>query len=531
MSTGITQKKSLKEIIAEEYKKCATDPIHFMKKYCMIQHPVRGKIPFHLFPFQEQTLTQFKNNRFNIVLKSRQTGISTLSAGYALWKMIFNSDFNVLVIATKQDVAKNLVTKVRVMHELLPTWLKNGSMEDNKLSLRLTNGSQIKAIASSPDAGRSEALSLLIFDEAAFIDDIDEIWVAAQSTLSTGGSCIALSTPNGVGNWFHQTWIGAEESRNPFNTIRLHWTVHPERDQRWRDEQEKLLGQKKAAQECDCDFVSSGETVIEPETLMFYKETYIQDPIEKGGFDGNLWKWEHPDYNKSYMVVADVARGDGADYSTCHVIDIVNSVQVAEYKGKVDTKDFGNFLVSLSTEYNDALLVIENANIGWAAIQQVIDRGYKNLFYMSKDLKYIDVENQMTNRYRAEDRGLVAGFSTTSKTRPLIISKLTDYFREKSIVIRSNRLIDELFTFIYMNGRAEAMKGYNDDLVMAFSIGLWVRDTALRLRQEGIDLTKSAVGGITTHTYNGVYGGGSTMDDDPWRMRVGDGFEDLSQWL
>jgi len=120
-----------------------------MKKYCMIQHPVRGKIPFHLFPFQEQTLTQFKDNRFNIVLKSRQTGISTLSAGYALWKMIFNTDFNVLVIATKQDVAKNLVTKVRVMHDLLPSWLKGGSLEDNKLSLRLNNGSQIKAIASS----------------------------------------------------------------------------------------------------------------------------------------------------------------------------------------------------------------------------------------------------------------------------------------------------------------------------------------------------------------------------------------------
>jgi hypothetical protein len=531
MSTGITQKKSLKDIIAEEYKKCAVDPIHFMKKYCMIQHPVRGKIPFHLFPFQEKTLTQFAGNRFNIVLKSRQTGISTLSAGYALWKMIFNSDFNVLVIATKQDVAKNLVTKVRVMHELLPSWLKGGSMEDNKLSLRLTNGSQIKAIASSPDAGRSEALSLLIFDEAAFIDDIDEIWVAAQSTLSTGGSCIALSTPNGVGNWFHQTWLGAEESRNPFNTIRLHWTVHPERDQKWRDQQEELLGLKKAAQECDCDFVSSGETVIEPETLMFYKETYIQEPIEKGGFDGNLWKWEHADYSKSYMVVADVARGDGADYSTCHVIDIVNATQVAEYKGKVDTKDFGNFLVALSTEYNDALLVVENANIGWATIQQVIDRDYKNLFYMSKDLKYIDVENQMTNRYRSEDKGLVAGFSTTSKTRPLIISKLTDYFREKSVIVRSTRLIDELFTFIYMNGRAEAMKGYNDDLVMAFSIGLWVRDTALRLRQEGIDLTKSAVGGITSNTYNGIYGGGGGMDDNPWKMRVGDGFEDLSQWL
>jgi hypothetical protein len=445
--------------------------------------------------------------------------------------MIFNSDFNVLVIATKQDVAKNLVTKVRVMHELLPSWLKNGSMEDNKLSLRLTNGSQIKAIASSPDAGRSEALSLLIFDEAAFIDDIDDIWVAAQSTLSTGGSCIALSTPNGVGNWFHQTWLGAEESRNPFNTIRLHWTVHPERDQTWRDQQQELLGAKKAAQECDCDFVSSGETVVDPELLMFYKETYCQEPLEKTGFDGNLWRWEYPNANSSYMVVADVARGDGADYSTAQIIDIQTATQVAEYKGKIDTKDFGNFLVNLSTEYNEALLVIENANIGWAAIQQCIDRQYKNLFYMSKDLKYVDVEQQLRNKYRAEERGMVAGFSTTSKTRPLIISKLDEYFREKAIIIRSNRLIDELFTFIYMNGRAEAMKGYNDDLVMSLSIALWVRDTALRLRQEGIDLTKRTLGGISSNMQHvGIYGG-SNSEDNPWKMRVGDGFEDLSQWL
>jgi len=500
MSNGITQKKSLKEIIADEYKKCAVDPIHFMKKYCMIQHPVRGKIPFHLFPFQESTLTQFAANRFNIVLKSRQTGISTLSAGYALWKMLFNSDFNVLVIATKQDVAKNLVTKVRVMHELLPSWLKGGSLEDNKLSLRLHNGSQIKAIASSPDAGRSEALSLLIFDEAAFIDDIDEIWVAAQSTLSTGGSCIALSTPNGVGNWFHKTWL-------------------------------ELLGAKKAAQECDCDFVSSGDTVIDPELLMFYKESYCQEPLEKTGFDGNLWRWEYPTANGSYMVIADVARGDGSDYSAAHVMDIESCTQVAEYKGKIDTKDFGNFLVELSTQYNDALLVIENANIGWACIQQVIDRAYKNLFYMSKDLKYVDIEHQMRNKYRADERQMVAGFSTTSKTRPLIVSKLDEYFREKAVVVRSNRLIDELFTFIFVNGRAEAMKSYNDDLTMAFCIGLWVRDTALRLRQEGIDLTKRTLGGISSNQqYEGVYGAGD-RDDNPWKMKIGDDFEDLTQWL
>jgi hypothetical protein len=526
----LAQKKSLKEIIAVEYKKCASDPIYFMKKYCMIQHPVRGKIPFHLFPFQETTLTDFKDHRYNIILKSRQTGISTLTAGFSLWKMLFNDDYNVLVIATKQEVAKNLVTKVRVMNQYLPSWLKLTTVEDNKLSLRYSNGSQIKATSAAGDAGRSEALSLLVFDEAAFIDKIEEIWVSAQSTLSTGGSAIILSTPNGVGNFFHKTWVGSEEGTNGFNNIRLHWTVHPERDQNWRDEQETLLGPKGAAQECDCDFVSSGDSVIEPQILQFYKETYVQEPLEKTGFDGNLWKWQFPDYTKSYMVVADVARGDSSDYSAAHVIDVEDSEQVAEYRGKLDTKDFGNFLVALATEYNNALLVIENANIGWATIQQVIDRNYPNLYYMSKDLKYVDVENQFSNKYRAQDRGMVAGFSTTSRTRPLIISKLEEYVREKSIIIRSIRTIEELFTFIWMHGRAEAMRGYNDDLTMSLAISLWVRDTALRLRQEGIDLTKRAIDGISTYTYSGVYGGNDN-DENPWQMNVGDDVEDLTKWL
>lgn len=523
-------KKTLKEIVKIEYQKCASDPVYFMKKYCMIQHPVRGKIPFHLFPFQEDTIEDFTNHRYNIILKSRQTGISTLTAGFSLWKMLFNQDYNVLVIATKQEVAKNLVTKVRVMNQYLPSWLKLETIEDNKLSLRYSNGSQIKATSAAGDAGRSEALSLLVFDEAAFIDKIEDIWVSAQSTLSTGGSAIILSTPNGVGNFFHKKWVGSEDGTNDFNRIRLHWSVHPERDQDWRDEQESLLGPKGAAQECDCDFVSSGDSVISPDILQFYKETHVQEPLEKGGFDGNLWKWQYPDYTNSYMVVADVARGDASDYSAAHVIDIVNCEQVAEYRGKLDTKDFGNFLVSLATDYNNALLVIENANIGWACIQQVIDRDYPNLYYMSKDLKYVDVEHQFSNKYRAQDKNMVAGFSTTTRTRPLILSKLEEYVREQSIIIRSSRTIDELFTFIWNNGRAEAMRGYNDDLTMSLAISLWVRDTALRLRQEGVDLTKKAINGISTHTYSGVYGGFND-NENPWQMDVGDGTEDLSKWL
>ena len=214
--------KNIKELIREEYVKCAKDPVYFFKKYCYIQHPKRGKILFDLYPFQEYVMGEFDIHRYNVILKSRQLGISTLSAGYSLWMMLFHEDKNILVIATKQEVAKNLVTKVRYMHENLPSWLRGDTEEDNKLSLRLRNGSTIKATSASGDAGRSEALSMLIIDEGAFIKGIDEIWASAQSTLSTGGKAIVLSTPNGVGNFFHKTWLKGEDG-DGWNPIKLHW--------------------------------------------------------------------------------------------------------------------------------------------------------------------------------------------------------------------------------------------------------------------------------------------------------------------
>ena len=523
----MSDKKQLKEAIKREYAKCATDPTYFLGKYGIIQHPVKGKVNFNLYDFQEKSLKSFMKHDYNIVLKARQLGLSTLTAGYALWMMTFQPDKNILVIATKQETAKNLVTKVRVMHANLPGWLKQPCVEDNKLSLRYKNGSQIKAVASSEESGRSEALSLLIIDEAAFIDKIDTIWGAAQQTLATGGRALVISTPNGVGNFFHKTWVGAENGTNDFNFIKLHWSVHPEREQEWRDEQDKLLGPSLAAQECDCDFITSGRGVIDGLLLEKMKESSVREPIEKRGIDSNYWIWQPPNYTKNYVVSADVSRGDGTDYSAFHIIDVETLEQVAEYKGKISTQDFGNMLVNVASEYNNALLVVENNNIGWAAIQQVIDREYPNLFYTSKDLQYVDVQHQITNKYRVQERNMVPGFSTTQKTRPLIVAKLEEMFREESVMVHSQRLIDELFVFIYNGNRAEAMTGYNDDLVMSFAIALWVRDTALRLRAEGIELSKQAIQGIGQNS--GVYTS-EVQKNDSWEMDVKGEKEDLT-WL
>ena len=520
----------LKEIIKQEYIRCAKEPDYFMRKYCFISHPQRGRILFNLYPFQAAVLKLFRDNQYSIVLKSRQLGISTLAAGYSLWLMLFHKDKNVLCIATKTDTAKNMVTKVKFMYDNLPSWLKEKDTppENNKLSLKLNNGSVIKAVSAAGDSGRSEAASLLLIDEAAFIEGIGEIWASAQQTLATGGGAIVLSTPFGTGNWFHQTWVEAESGQNKFIPIKLPWNVHPERDEQWRKEQDKLLGDPRlAAQECDCNFATSGDVVFYPEFIEFYEKTYIKEPLERRGIDGNLWVWNPADYSRNYIVVADVSRGDSTDYSAFHVIDVEANLQVAEYKGKLSTKDFAHLLVGIATEYNNALLVVENANIGWSTIQTIIERGYTNLYYSSKS-DNVDISSYL-DRYEDTSK-MVPGFTMSLRTRPLVISKFQEYINEKSVNIQSKRLLEEMKVFIWKNGKAEAQSGYNDDLVMSFGIGMYIRDTALKYKQQGLDLTKAALSNITSTKNNYVGGYNINSIQNPLTMKINGRNENLN-WL
>jgi hypothetical protein len=520
--------QELKAIIREEYIKCVQDPSHFMRKYCNIQHPQRGRIIFNLYPFQAKVLNLWQNNPFSIVLKSRQLGISTLAAGYSLWLMLFHKDKNILCIATKQDTAKNMVTKTKFMFDNLPSWLKIPANENNKLTLKLNNGSQIKATSAASDAGRSEAVSLLIIDEAAFIENIEPIWASAQQTLATGGGAIVLSTPFGTGNWFHKTWVKAESNENDsFLPIKLPWYVHPERDQAWRDKQDVELGDPRlAAQECDCDFSTSGDIVFYPEHLEYYSATHVVEPMERRGVDKNLWIWESPDYSRNYMVVADVARGDGKDYSAFHIFDLETNAQVAEYKSQLSPKEFGYMLVGIATEYNEALLVVENNNIGWATLDAIQEREYRNLYFSPKS-DVITADSYFT-KYE-NNANMIPGFTMSLRTRPLAINKGREYLGDHSVIIRSKRLIEEMKIFIWKNGRAEAQSGYNDDLIMSFNIAMFVRDTALKYKQQGIELTKATLNGIQRPAdYQGAYFASGV--DNPYAFKVNGESEDIS-WL
>lgn len=526
--------QDLKKIIKQEYAKCSSDYLYTINKYFKIEHPLKGKIPFHMFDFQENTLKDFINNRFNIINKSRQMGISTLVAAYSLINMIFKENYKVLVIATNQEVAKNLVNKVKVMYMNIPTWLRPKASEYNKLQISFENGSSIKAVASSPTAGRSESLSLLIIDEAAFIENIDDIWASSQMTLATGGDAILLSTPNGVDNLFHKIWTDAlnnkasTEQAEPFNPIKLKWDLHPERDQKWRDQQTHQLGPRLAAQECDCSFLTSGHTVIEGEILQWYLDEMCTDPIEMRGVNSDYWIWKYPDFSKKYLVSVDVSRGDGEDNSVIIVFDIENLEQVGEWVGQIPPRELGQIAVSIATEWNNALLVIDNRNIGWDTVQVAIDLNYSNLYYSYKNDVYVDPAKHIAKGYDLKsNKDKVPGFTITPLNRPMMISKMEHLFTHKLIKIYSTRLINELFVFVWHNGKPQARNNRRDDLVMATAQFAFVRDTSLKLEALGIQTSEAAL----KHTHKKIYSSNVRRQKSDWEFEPRGGETVSLKWL
>lgn len=480
-----------KEELKSEILKCGRDPNYFLHNYVKIAHPDRGVIPFKTYDFQKELLNDFHDHRFNIILKSRQLGISTIVAGYISWMMLFYKEKNVLVMATKQKTAIEIVDKVKDMIKSTPEWLRISEIEvDNKTNLELSNGSRIQGIPTSKDAGRGQALSLLVVDEAAHVDDMDELWTGLYPTISTGGRCIALSSPNGVGNWFHKTYIDSTENKNNFHGVSLPWFVHPDRDDEWFINETRNMDKRKVAQEYECNFNASGETVINPEDIMRCKKE-ILDPKERNYIDRNYHIWERFNNDGSYLISADVARGDGKDFSVFHVLDVKKMEQVAEYQGKIDLDSFARLLYQVGLEYGNCMIVVENNNIGYSVLTKLVEMGYNNIFYTMKGNDSLD---QAYAQYASNS---VPGFSTTMKTRPLIIAKLEEFIRNKALKINSSRLINELDTFIWNNGRPEAQKGYNDDLTMSMAIACWIRDTVLINNQKNIEYHRAFLGAIS----------------------------------
>lgn len=477
-----------------EIIKCGKDPNYFMQKYIKIQHPTKGLIPFDMYEFQKEATSAFVEHRFNIVLKSRQQGFSTLVAAYAVWMVLFQREQNVLIIATKMKVAQNFIIKVKSMIRHLPKWLVlPDTVSNNKQEIVFNNGSQVKAIPTSEDAGRSEALSLLIVDEAAFVRNFDTIWTGIYPTLSTGGRAVILSTPNGVGGQYHKLYTDAEAGLNEFNAIKIMWYDNPDYDQAWFDKMTSNMSKRQIAQEFLCDFALSGDSFLDDKTVEWVG-SMIKKPLRKEGEANNVWIWKDSLSEHEYIVSADVSRGDAKDYSTFHIIDTTESEVVAEFKGKIRPDNFGELLNEYGLKYNKALLCPENNSYGYATILKLQDLKYPRLYYKPKKGAYI-------GNYIPPQTPDAAGFNTNGKSRPTVLAKLEEVLRNKMIRIYSQRFYDELKTFVLnASGRAAAKRGYNDDLVMSLAIGTWLYEAEPGIGIDSKTLNSQMISGMSKST-------------------------------
>lgn len=512
-----------KEIAKQEYIKCLSNAEYFIQKYVYIQMTNGGRGKFMLYAFQKKLLYLMNTKDRLIILKSRQLGITTLSAAYALWLMMFKRDQSILALAPDQDKARAILDKISFAYDELPSWLLTladaHSTENNKLRITLSNGSKAQAASGSPKASRGKTATFLVLDEAAFIDTEPEAtWAAAQQTLSTGGTAILLSTPNGTGNIFNKLYTEAEMGENEFVPVKLKWNVHPDRDQAWRDRQDKELGKRMASQECDTEFLESGDTYLDKEVLEWVR-AHTEEPVQKRPVLGpteDFWTWKFPWEVGNCAVILDTSRGDGLDAAGIQVIDLFSAEQVAEYRGPATPKELAKLGVQIALDYNNALLIIENTGIGESTCSYAKDSGYENIFYSPKG-DTMDMHEYLNKYFDKNKEDMVCGFTNSTKTRPVILSAMQQAFLDKTFRIQSIRTANELGSFIWKNGKAQAANGRHDDLVIPIAIGIYLRDTAINYQTQGMDMQRAVLGGIKRNAIaNATYRPSSFNGSNPY---------------
>lgn len=457
--------------LLEEFKKCAEDPAHFISKYIKVTHPVRGLVPFRLYPFQERILSELQDNRFNILRKFRQAGCTTIAAAYSLWMIIFQKHKSVVILSKGDAESTEVLDRIKLMYDELPEFLKPGIIEDNKHTLKLKTNSVIKSRPSGKQSGRSLAGSFLIIDEAAFIENIDTIWAAVYPIISTGGRAFVLSTVNGIGNWYHEVYQNSLAGANSFNAIDIRWQEHPEYSftegfedlyeemkekgldiHKWEKTTRANMPTKQWLQEYECSFLGTGDTYVEGEVLKGISSQTSEKYYTKYNNRMRVWQDPHPQY--TYLIACDTSLGRDRDYSAFHVINLYNGQQVAEfYSNRTAINDFAKILFNEGMLYNIAAIVCERNTIGNNLIDWLLNiYEYENLW--------------------EDDKGDI-GFQITAKNRESILAELEEALRTDLIKINSTRTCDELMTFIISdNGKPQAEKNHHDDLVMSLALAV-----------------------------------------------------------
>jgi hypothetical protein len=448
-----------REELQEEFRKCKEDPCYFIRNYVYITHPVRGRVKFDLYRFQDRIIQEFNSHRFNLLRKFRQAGATTICAAYALWYIIFNKDKNVMIVSIGDRESRDFLDRAASMYDELPDWLKPQQVERNKHVLKLSTGSKMKSQPAG--AGRGESVSLLIVDEAAFIERMTEFWMAIYPTISTGGSAFILSTVNGMSNLYYELYHDAELGKNNFNVINIHWKEHPEYTEEWAKTTRTNVGERAWLQEYEGEFLGTGETFIDGGTLNTLKSQTDENFYKK---HYNMMRvWKEPEPYHTYLLAADSSFGRDRDYSAFHIINLYNGEQVAEfYSNRIGLNDFAAIIASEATKYNTAYVCPERNGLGLALIEQLFEvHEYENMW--------------------TDNRGEM-GYMVNAKNRDILLNTLQESLKTARIKVNSERTFRELTTFIISKtGKIQADDGFADDLVMSLGIASEVmRDVVSR---------------------------------------------------
>lgn len=546
-----------------EYAKIIKDTPYALRTYLQTYDNTQKKyVPMNLFPDQIQLIRDYEDYNENITKKYRQAGVTTVTAAWLSKKLQLAKPENperVLIIANKRDTAIEMANKIRNFLDQWPEWINVGFSPDknSESRFRLNNGSEVKAVATSPDALRGFTPTVLVFDEAAYIEAGEDFWAASMASLSTGGKIILISTPNGYDPIYYGVYDQALRGINDFHITDLRWFKDPRytKDLRWvkcsdvvhymlnreqyndddvvisdfdiekyseyLDDGYKPLSswfesmskkfkydRRMISQELECDFLGSGDSVIPGETQENIAKNMIRVPIEKY-MQGTLWQWKEPIAGHRYIMGVDVSRGDSEDFSSINIIDFDDREQVVEYIGKIPPDDLASIAYKWGILYGNAFIVIDiTGGMGVATSRKLQELNYKNIY-----IDGINTQNIWEWNKKALDK--IPGLNFNNK-RTQIVAAFEESLR-KGFIVRSNRLLGELNTFVYINGRPDHMKGAHDDAIMSMSMALYAGDICFSQLEKTGNVNKAMLESwtMTERTYEvnkSHYSYGTSLD-------------------
>lgn len=457
--------------LLEELRKCALDPVHFAKNYVKVQHPTKGAIPLDLYDYQIRAIEGFRTNRWCLFKCGRQMGKTTVIAIYLLWFACFHEDKNILVASKDNSGAIDIMDRIRYAYEELPDWLKPGVKYYNKHSIEFDNKSTIRSVSTTENTGRGKSISLLMLDELAFVrmNIQAAMWSALAPTLSTGGSCIISSTPNGDSELFATLWREAVSGKNSdvgeqhddFFPIEVEWDEHPDRDENYRKSMIRKIGEEKWKQEYECQFLSSDPLLINTLVLSMLKSTA---PLYS---DKGFFFWKEPDPNKTYIVGVDVAEGMEQDFSTIQVIELETLEQIAEYRNNQVKEnqlyDAIKYVLEKILGYVDSRSG-KRPTVYWSFENNSAGAALGALYY--NDEKFPEAAELVNG---SESR---LGMRTVNRPKVEACRGMKKLIEQTKggLTLNSKMLIFELKNFIATGAGYKAKVGATDDLVCAFLI-------------------------------------------------------------